>query len=316
MEQASDKVNTMDKITSYLLLEHYQNNTSSSIFSYLPGYFTSKEDRISFSQIFTSVTKKLFYLFPSLEGLYLYTNDGTPVIFDSRDFTRLSFPSLMNDSSERDLELQMLRHQINPHFLYNTLESMQMVAYTEGAHDCSQMCLLLADVFRYGTSSPHELVTVKEEIKHVKEYITLQQYRFHYSVKINVMVSQDLYAFMLPKLIIQPIIENALNHGFEEFNGNERVEIFGYQKEDSLYIKIADNGIGMTPEQVELLNGYIRGENEEFTSIGIKNVHRRIALYYGDDYGLTIESYPKRGASVLIHLPARRQYDKEGKDYV
>ena len=83
----------------------------------------------------------------------------------------------LKDIAERDLELQMLRNQINPHFLYNTLESMRMAAYTEGAHDISQMCLLLADVLRYGVSSPTELVTLKEEIDHLKEYITLQQYR-------------------------------------------------------------------------------------------------------------------------------------------
>lgn len=137
----------------------------------------------------------------------------------------------LKDIAERDLELQMLRNQINPHFLYNTLESMRMAAYTEGAHDISQMCLLLADVLRYGVSSPTELVTLKEEIEHLKEYITLQQYRFHYAVKINVMVSQDLFEFLSLKLMFQPLVENALNHGFEGFTGNERIGIFGYQKE-------------------------------------------------------------------------------------
>ena len=209
----------------------------------------------------------------------------------------------LKDIAERDLELQMLRNQINPHFLYNTLESMRMAAYTEGAHDISQMCLLLADVLRYGVSSPTELVTLQEEIEHLKEYITLQQYRFHYAVKINVMVSQDLYEFLSLKLMFQPLVENALNHGFEGFTGNERIGIFGYQKEGILYFQVTDNGVGMAPEQVEALNGYIRGENEAFTSIGLKNVHRRIELYYGIGYGLTIESQEGRGTSVCIKIP-------------
>ena len=106
-------------------------------------------------------------------------------------------------------------------------------------------------------SSPTELVTLKEEIEHLKEYITLQQYRFHYAVKINVMVSQDLYEFLSLKLMFQPLVENALNHGFEGFTGNERIGIFGYQKEGILYFQVTDNGVGMAPEQVEALNGYI-----------------------------------------------------------
>ena len=560
LEQASGKVDTLDKVTSYLLQEHYQNNGYGSIFPYLSDYATSEETSAALSKTFTTATRKLFYLFPSLEGLYLYTNDGEPIIFDSRDFTRLTAASLteapwrehvidrkgrlmllesdqipsdfnksegdpsgrtsrhylygtrvlinlrssfaplclvvaqldindlqssfnrlhsyrgqsyalldkdhgllsfsdsfpletmsgrmpvagasgasseaayayetfkgsgyffhmvtdhstglscvistpdsvisymplvmilvslllllfliilfvqytfrgiskpietlvsaceeigqgkfsvrvaippdvelgyltssfnqmagqvehlintvyLKDIAERDLELQMLRNQINPHFLYNTLESMRMAAYTEGAHDISQMCLLLADVLRYGVSSPTELVTLKEEIDHLKEYITLQQYRFHYAVKINVMVSQDLYEFLSLKLMFQPLVENALNHGFEGFTGNERIGIFGYQKEGVLHFQVTDNGVGMAPEQVEALNGYIGGENEEFTSIGLKNVHRRIELYYGTGYGLTIESQEGRGTSVCIKIPltSAKSHKEEEKDHV
>ena len=98
-------------------------------------------------------------------------------------------------------------------------------------------------------------------------------------------------------------MENALNHGFEGFTGNERIGIFGYQKEGILYFQGTGNGVGMAPEQVEALNGYIRGENEAFTSIGLKNVHRRIELYYGIGYGLTIESQEGRGTSVCIKIP-------------
>ena len=103
--------------------------------------------------------------------------------------------------------------------------------------------------------------------------------------------------------MFQPLVENALNHGFEGFTGNERIGIFGYQKEGILYFQVTDNGVGMAPEQVEALNGYIRGENEAFTSIGLKNVHRRIELYYGIGYGLTIESQEGRGTSVCIKIP-------------
>ena len=112
--------------------------------------------------------------------------------------------------------------------------------------------------------------------------------------------------------MFKPLVENALNHGFEGFTGNERIGIFGYQKEGILYFQVTDNGVGMAPEQVEALNGYIRGENEAFTSIGLKNVHRRLKSIYGEDNGLKIET-SAAGSRVWFRVPRSAEQDAENR---
>lgn len=205
--------------------------------------------------------------------------------------------------TERDLEIQMLRNQINPHFLYNTLENMRMTAYTQGFYDLAEMCKLLAEVLRYGVSDTNGVVTVKQEMEHLNQYIELQQRRFLYAIQINCMIAPEIRQCKIIKLLLQPLVENSINHGFREFRGRQSIHIFGYRQEDRIIFEVADNGSGMEPELAERLNDYVQNKNTEFKSIGLKNVNRRIVLSYGKEYGMHIKSEVGKGTSVTITLP-------------
>lgn len=217
----------------------------------------------------------------------------------------------LKDITERNLELQMLRSQINPHFLYNTLESMRMAAIVQGAPELGEMCRLLAKVLRYGVSQPNEMVTVGEEIERLEDYIQLQSYRFHDKVRIVVCVDSQLYQCRIIKLVLQPILENALNHGVDIESGQGVIQVMGYQNGDSLLLTVSDNGVGMDSQTVESLTGYLHGRNDSFSSIGLKNIHRRIQLVYGEAYGIAITSQLNRGTQVQVTLPMRPQ---QGRD--
>lgn len=210
---------------------------------------------------------------------------------------------LLRNIARQDLELQMLRSQINPHFLYNTLESMRMAAYAEGYTDYAEMCRLLAKILRYGVATQNHLVTVGEELEHLKDYISLLEYRFHDRIKVQIQISPDIMDTMIIKLILQPLVENCINHGIIGMNTVGYIQIWGYRQEDMIIFTVTDNGNGMDEENLRLLQGYLNNENEAFTSIGLKNIHRRIQLYYGSEYGLTINSKPGKGTSVTIHFP-------------
>lgn len=210
---------------------------------------------------------------------------------------------LLRNIAKQDLELQMLRSQINPHFLYNTLESMRMAAYSDGYTDYAEMCRLLAKILRYGVATENHLVTVEEELEHLKDYTALLDYRFHDKIKVQIQVSPDIKDYMIIKLILQPLVENCINHGIIGMNHIGYIQIWGYLQDDIIVFTVTDNGSGMDEETLSLLQGYLNNENQAFTSIGLKNIHRRIQLYYGPEYGLTINSRPGKGTSVTIRIP-------------
>lgn len=217
----------------------------------------------------------------------------------------------LRNITERDLELQMLRSQINPHFLYNTLESMRMAAYTQGSVDLAEMCRLLANVLRYGVTMPNHVVTVKEELDHLNDYTSLLDYRFHDSIKISTHMDKDIESLTIIKLILQPVVENCINHGVNNMERTGSIQIWGYRQNDCIVFTISDNGAGMTEETLNMLRGYIDNKNSAFKSIGLKNIQRRIRLYYGEDYGVSISSQINKGTSVSIMIPVTEELPKE-----
>lgn len=239
------------------------------------------------------------------------TKDEFGYLMESFNTMSASVESLMNEIytknlAEKDLEIQMLRNQINPHFLYNTLESMRMLAYSRGFTDFSEMCLLLAKVLRYGVDTTFHITTVSREIENLQDYIRLIEYRFHDSIQITARISPDIYGYSMPKLLLQPLVENAVNHGIGSLSRTGRITVLGFMKDGCLCFQVTDNGSGMSRERLNSLIGYINNENEDFSSIGLKNVHRRIRLFYGEEYGISIESRENYGTSVSIMLPAKK----------
>lgn len=222
-----------------------------------------------------------------------------------------------NKSYELDLlmkqaDIQALQSQINPHFLYNSLECIRGQALLDGSQDIADITQALSHFFRYSISRKGDMVTLREELDNVKSYIMIQQFRFKnrftYQVAVEPEEDKDiLLEALLPKLTLQPVIENAIVHGFSQIpsGGKLTVRIQGIDKHISL--SVSDNGKGMTIRELDAITMRMQGGsaplNENHTGIGISNVNRRIKLYFGSDYGMGINSGPSLGTTVELHFP-------------
>lgn len=232
---------------------------------------------------------------------------------------------------KKETEFRNLQLQINPHFLYNTLEIISSIAAVKQAFAICELCEKLGDIFRYSLGKNYgEYVTVMQELQHTQNYVFIQKTRFGNKFDVFYNVEPDLEDKMILRFILQPIVENAITHGLSHITGkgtleiliskeqllpvssrNERDEAVNDKPEIKdkpvLVIKIEDDGIGMSPEMVEALNRYINSEGktavENRQSIGIRNVNQRIKLACGNEYGITIESVQYQGSSVIIRLP-------------
>jgi len=201
------------------------------------------------------------------------------------------------------LELQMLQSQINPHFIYNTLESISMMATIHDDDTTSEMASNLGSILRYGINKTKEEVTVKEEIDNLEKYIYLQDIRFHSVYRIVIQVDPELYSVDIVKLILQPIVENAIYHGMKDIRSGGEILVRGYQTDKKTMIfEVEDNGSGMSAELTRDLNDYINDRNNLFHSIGLRNVNKRIKIKYGEEYGLTILS-EANFTKVVVKLP-------------
>jgi len=209
-----------------------------------------------------------------------------------------------------DSQMKALEAQINSHFLYNTLESINSIAEIEEVESISIMTKALGDMFRYSIKTDSELVSVEDELSHVNNYLTIQKIRFEHKIDFFFYIQSDLDSMRILKLILQPVIENALYHGLEKTRNSGSITITGYTSNDQIIFEVADNGVGMSEEQLNDLQRLL-SEPPEFNelgqrnkrSIGLKNVHSRIALYYGAGYGLTLESHKDAGTKVTINIP-------------
>ena len=219
-----------------------------------------------------------------------------------RSYNKMTEEVYQKTISEKDLNLQMLRSQINPHFLYNTLDSMRMAALNVGYDYLASMCELLAKILRYGVSSPKNLVTVEEEQNHLCEYIALINLRYS-NIVIQRNIDPSILQYRMLKLLLQPLVGNSVNHGIGDDTENGMIQIWGFQREDMLVFMVTDNGNGMDEEHLQLLRDYLDDKNNAFKSIGLKNIKKRIQLYYGEKYNLSIDSRPGQGTSVTVTLP-------------
>lgn len=213
----------------------------------------------------------------------------------------------LSQIKQSEAELQMLQSQINPHFLYNTLESISMMAVINDDDTTSEMADDLGKILYYGISKNKTEVTLAEEISVLERYIHLQDIRFHDSYSIKIDIPDNLKEIVMIKLILQPIVENAIYHGMSTIRNHGLITISGYQKDSVLFLCVEDNGIGMDETSLKDLNGYINDENDKFKSIGLRNVNKRIKLRYGNAFGLHIESSPAEGTKVTISLPVESQ---------
>ncbi|MEG2118743.1 MAG: sensor histidine kinase [Pseudoflavonifractor sp.] len=212
--------------------------------------------------------------------------------------------------SKRQAQYLALQNQINPHFLYNTLESIRSEALISGMDSVAEMCEALASFFRYTISDQENLVTVEDELQNINTYFYIQQYRFGSRLALKVEYEEGdlerLRRCKIPKLTLQPIVENAIVHGIEQKLGNGTVTVRLTLTERCLLIRISDDGVGMTPEILEKINRRIAGGVSSGTGkggIAIANVNNRIKLLFGNTYGVTVYSTLGVGTDVEITLP-------------
>ncbi|GMK40931.1 hypothetical protein PCCS19_39870 [Paenibacillus sp. CCS19] len=212
--------------------------------------------------------------------------------------------------AKKQMEISAFRNQINPHFLYNTLECIRAIAFYHNVQDIAAISASLSNMFRYSVKGG-DFVTVREEISHVQEYAQIIDYRFMGKIKIEVEVDEALLDVRTLKMLLQPIVENAVFHGLEKIidAGSVRIRIHQPALNRIQYV-IQDNGYGMDEEQLEkLLEGLRkfeapgRLEDEGNHGIGLSNIYRRIKLYYGDEAGMAIESRLHSGTEVRITFP-------------
>lgn len=218
--------------------------------------------------------------------------------------------TLMDDivaehESKRKSEFDTLQSQINPHFLYNTLDIIVWMMENEQKNEAVKVVTALARFFRISLSKGKSIITVRDELEHVRNYLMIQQMRFKNKFEYVIRSDESTLELASLKLMLQPLVENAIYHGMEFKDGDGKIEICACLKDGELYITIRDNGLGMTREQVEnLLTDSAHVSSKRGSGIGVKNVNERIRLYFGKDYGLLIESEPDEGTMIQIHLPA------------
>ncbi len=227
---------------------------------------------------------------------------------------------IQQEQQKRRSELDVLQAQINPHFLYNTLDSVVWMTENNRTQDAVLMITSLARFFRISLSRGSNIIPVADELEHVRHYLVIQKMRYKNKFSANFIVEDGVEKLFTIKLIQQPILENAIYHGMAFADGDGEITIHAFRDGDDVLIDVTDNGPGMPEEVVEHLlePGAHKGGTKGGSGIGLQNVHRRIQLTFGEDYGLMITSEPDAGTTVRTRIPAvdaemARRFREEGE---
>ncbi len=213
--------------------------------------------------------------------------------------------SLMEKAREeeatlRKTELKALQAQINPHFLYNTLDSIQWMCERGKNESAVNMVSALAKLFRISISRGHELIPIRDELKHAESYLIIQKYRYSDRFEYRFDIDESLNEYLCSKITLQPLIENAIYHGIEPLIDDGEIVISAYSEGEDIILSVADNGVGMTAEQV---NSVLSKNRSDSNGIGVRNVNDRIKIYFGECYGLSVESEPDEGTTIKVRIP-------------
>ncbi len=204
---------------------------------------------------------------------------------------------------KRKSELNALQAQINPHFLYNTLDSVVWMIEAEKYPEAISMITSLASLFRISLSKGNNIITIKDEVIHAKNYLAIQKVRYKNKFEANIDIDPAIENCITIKLIIQPLIENAIYHAVGDLYDEGVINIKGYEANGDIYIEVQDNGMGIPPEKLKDLLSEKTKSTGKGSGIGLWNINQRINLYFKEDYGLFIESELDEGTTAIIHLP-------------
>lgn len=214
-------------------------------------------------------------------------------------------------------QYQALQAQINPHFLYNTLDTMSSIASIQNCDLVSELCQSLSNIFRYSLDMKYPYTTVAREISHLKNYIFVMNVRMRQEIRYHFDIDENVLLYSIPKISVQPLVENAINHGLKNKRGEKNIDIKIWQAEEKLYIMVKDDGVGMDgKEQNRRLRENDTNLIVEGNSIGLSNINARLKMIYGEEYGLTIKSEPGQGSEVYLVVAAKKEEELYGKETV
>jgi two-component system sensor histidine kinase YesM len=205
-----------------------------------------------------------------------------------------------SELSQREIELEYLQSQVNPHFLYNTLDSIRWMAVLRQQPEIAGQIEALSNLFRHSLNSGEKYTTLKKEVEHLRAYVQIQKIRFEDNMSFQIDVDEALFPCKIIKLMIQPLVENAVVHGLEPKCGKGHVHIIIDEWETKLRCRVIDDGVGI---DVEAVSKYIAGESGAGKPFALKNIQNRINLEYGEGYGLCVTRSKDGGTAVQILLP-------------
>lgn len=231
-----------------------------------------------------------------------------------RDITSITEAGPEMRFQQKQAEYLALQNQINPHFLYNTLEAIRADALIAGVDQIADTTEALATFFRYTITDVERLVTLSDELENVEDYFTIQKFRFGDRMNLELELNdEELLSARMPRLVLQPLVENAVAHGLEEKAGEGTVKVVVESSRNVLYIYVKDDGVGMDTEQMEKLNEIFSAQNRTRKRFGdgrnrkggiaLPNVNSRIKLLLGEDYGLHVFSSEGMGTEIRMLLP-------------
>lgn len=220
--------------------------------------------------------------------------------------------SKLSGMREAEMEMKMLQAQINPHFLYNALDTISMVALMHEEDELSEMITMLSDSFRYSIDDADNLIAISEEIEFIRNYVVFQEWRYEEKIEFFANIPFEYTNIVIPKFIIQPLVENSILHGIGENENKIKIEIYVEKRENEFVISVVDNGIGC---DVQKLNHSLlqKKDHSQVLKFGIKNVNERIKLKFGDNYGLSYYDTPGGGVTAKISLPTIG-FEKKGNE--
>ncbi len=220
-----------------------------------------------------------------------------------RQMRKLTDDMVKEQKAKRKSELDALQSQINPHFLYNTLDSVVWMIEGERYKDAISMVTALAQLFRISLSKGNNIITIHDEIVHARNYLNIQKVRYKNKFCATIDIDPEIENCATIKLIVQPLLENAIYYGVEHMDGEGEITLKGYEKDGDVYISVSDNGMGIPEEVLDTLLTDKARSRGKGSGIGLWNVNQRIQIYFKGDYGLIVESELDEGTTVTIHLP-------------
>ena len=207
--------------------------------------------------------------------------------------------------SLRKTELKALQAQINPHFLYNTLDNIVWLIEGNEPDEAVEMVVTLSEFFRLVLSKGKEFITIRQEEQHISSYLQIQEKRYHDILDYHIYIDPEIYEYQIPKLTLQPLVENALYHGIKYKRSRGMIEITGTKEGENLYLTVADDGVGMDEDELKKLGKEIsRPCKETESGFGLANVNERIRMYFGAEFGMKIWSEKGSGTRITIEIPA------------